>query len=124
MNVGEVWRLQLGRFPEMLVCPPHTENWNIISKELTERRLQSGEIKDFILKRMGAPYNQPSTIFDGHVELNENGKGYIDASESLPPFSIGFWRFHNPLYLDYDNNENEDGNYYRSEKNNMIWTCR
>ena len=114
MNVGEVWKLELGRFPEMEVRPPHTQNRNIIEKERTDRVLQQGEIKKLILKRVGAPFVHPGALFDGQIEFNENGKGFIDVSGSVPAYSIGFWRFHDPLELDYDNNENEDGNYYRS----------
>lgn len=115
MNVGEVWKLELGRFSEMEIRPPHTQNWNIIAKERTDKVMQHGEIKELILKRVGAPFVHPGALFDGHLDYNENGKGFIDLSGSLPQYSIGFWRFNDPLHLDYDNNENEDGTYYRSE---------
>jgi len=67
------------------------------------------------LKYVEAPYVQPNALFDGMVEFNANGKAYIDVDASILSYSIGFWRFHDPLYLDYDNNENEDGIYYHSE---------
>ncbi len=115
MNIGEIWKLELGRFSEMKISPPHTENWNIISKERTDQNLRPNEIRDLILQHVRAEYTHPRALFGGHIGFNENGKGFIDVNGCLLPYSIGFWRFHDPLELDYDNNENEDGNYYRSE---------
>jgi len=115
MNIGEVWRLRLGRFPQMDLVPPHTENWNMISREPTNVSIKTDDIKELILANLRPPLVQPSALFEGHVNFNENGKCYVDAYDNDLPYSIGFWRFDIPLYLDYDNNENEDGNYYHSE---------
>ena len=115
LSVGEVWRLQLGQFPELPVCPPHVENRNIIFKEATDIKLQPGEMRDLILNRIRAPFVQPNTLFDGQVDFNLNGKAFVDVNDSELSYSIGFWRFHESLYLDYDNNELEDGRYYQTE---------
>ena len=115
MNVGEIWQLELGRFSEMDISPPHTENWNMMRKGSHIKTIPRTEIRRFILNHIEAPYVQSSALFDGLVEYNENGKGFIDVYGSLPKYSIGFWRFHDPLHLDHDNNENEDGRYYHSE---------
>ena len=115
MNVGEVWKIQLGRFPQMDLVPPHTENWNMISQEQTNSEMQPGKIRDLILENIRPPIVQPSALFDGEVEFNENGKAFVDVNDNNLSYSIGFWRLHIPLFLDYDNNEDEEGNYYHSE---------
>ena len=99
----------------MEIRPPHTENWNIISKERADANMLSNEIRDLILENSGAPFVQPSALFEGQVKLNDNGKAYVDVNDNNLRYSVGFYRFHVPLYLDYDNNENEEGNYYHTE---------
>ena len=116
MHIGEFWRLRDGRLPQMDLVPPHTENWNMISREPTDVRIQTGDMRDLILANLQPPLVQPSALFDNQVYFNENGKCYVDANNNDLPYSIGFWRFNIPLYLDYDNNENEDGNYYPCRK--------
>lgn len=49
MNIGEVWQLELGRFPEMELSPPHTENWNIMRKGSRTKTIPHTEIRHFIL---------------------------------------------------------------------------
>ncbi len=115
MNVEEVWKCELGLPTEMTLRPPHVENQNMIYKERTDQCFSSAEIRDFVTRSVGAPFVQPYELYDGLIEFNENGKGYIDASGDLPAYSVGFWRFRFPLELDFDNNDFEDGNYYRSE---------
>ena len=115
MNIGEVWRLRLGRFPQMDLVPPHTENWNMISKEPSNVRIETSDIRELILANVRPPLIQPSALFDGQAGFYENGKVYVDVNDNDLTYSVGFWRFNIPLYLDYDNNENEDGNYYHSE---------
>ncbi|MYD08725.1 MAG: hypothetical protein F4X02_01660 [Chloroflexi bacterium] len=115
MNIGEVWRLQLGRYSQMDLVPPHTENWNMISKESTDITIEAGDLRDLILANLRPPIVQPNALFEGQVGFYENGKTYVDANDNDLSFSVGFWRFNIPLYLDYDNNKNEDGNYYHSE---------
>lgn len=115
MNIGEVWQLELGRFPEMEIRAPHTENWNTMWKGAHTKTVPRTELRHFILNHLNAPYVQPSALFDGLIEFNENGKAFIEVGGSLPNYSVGLWRFHDPLHLDNDNNENEDGNYFHSE---------
>ena len=115
MNVGEVWNCELGLPSDMTLLPPHIENQNMMFKERTDQCFSPAEMRELVINSVGAPFVQPYELYDGLIEFNRNGKGYVDASGSLPSYSVGFWRIHESLELDYDNKENEDGTYYRSK---------
>ena len=109
-NLGDIWDLELEEVPNK--NPPHTEDIRI--KGFQERYIQTipkSELKDFLLKRVDAPFVHPSALFDGLIRFTSYNpqtggcKGYVDPADGLPGYSTGFWRFDQPLYK----HEYEDG---------------
>ena len=113
-NLGDIWDLELEEVSNKNA--PHTEDIRI--KGFQERHIQTipkPELKDFLLKRVNAPFVHPSVLFDGLIRFNLNRRGYVSQAGGLPEYSTGFWRFKRPLhkllsdvrYLYFDDNNTE-----------------
>lgn len=96
-NLGDIWDLELEEVPNK--NPPHLEDIRI--KGFQERYIQTipkSELKDFLLKRVDAPFVHPSALFDGLIRFKYNQRGYVSQAGGLPEYSTGFWRFKRPLH--------------------------
>lgn len=110
-NLGDIWDLELEEVSDKNA--PHTEDIRI--KGVWDQYIQTipkSELKDFLLKRVDAPFVHPSALFNGLIRFTDRRKGYVSPADGLPGYSTGFWRFNQPLYkkasYQYEEDEYED----------------
>ncbi len=101
-DVGDVNEFDLEDIPHEQITAPHTENVRL--KRWTRRHGKAtiSEQKEFILRRMGAPFVEPEQLFDGCLETSHNQRAFIPLDGTIPRFSTGFWRFRRDLHCNRD----------------------
>ena len=102
IHVGEIWDLTLKEIPKEEIAPPHTEDMRIIQEQYL-RTVPMPTLKDFLLKRVDAPFVHPHALFDGRIQFTPNKRGYVSPADGLPGYSTGFWRFEKALHKDPNN---------------------
>ncbi len=106
-EVGEVWEMVLSARTGL--TPPHSEDhdeWN------AKRVGKIVDLNAWIRGKRKPAIGEPSTLFGGHLQLTNKGKGFLRPNPPVPNWSTDFWELPHALIHYKDG----DANRYRSEK--------
>lgn len=99
MEIGEIWDCRfIKRDP---IEEPHTEDRILLAKKFV--KTISGVDKVIRDRDLIDWEGSPKKLFDGFIEFDDLGRGYIDEDESLPSRSVGFWETDTDLIKITDN---------------------
>ncbi|BBM69630.1 dual OB domain-containing protein [Rhodothermus marinus] len=121
-RIGDVWELTVRELEQKI--PPHVEDV-IVEDAILLKKIRVSEMYDrilYMLQKSRLPIlwrGDPNNLFDGKIQFNKNGKGYIDKN-NVSKCSTGFWLPDKNLYKSYDSN-NKLCYRYKADNNRLYY---
>lgn len=99
-KVGQIWRIKYTESPSK---PPHIEDVKVLDAKPTDVL----DPKEYILNNCNIWKGDLSNIYSSKLKW-ENGSGFLNNPNNIPPNSVGFWQNDKDLILKF--------NYYHYNK--------